>query len=60
MNKPRTPSFAPRTKWQEQDERADDATAVVAFLYPYDADSATSTATVVVNDVDETLNKLLL
>ena len=48
------------TKWQEQDERADDVTAVVAFLYPYDADSATSTATVVVNDVDETLNKLLL
>ena len=34
-----------------------DVTAVVAFLYPYDADSATSTATVVVNDVDETLNK---
>ena len=48
------------TRWQEQDERADDVTAVVAFLYPYDADSAMSTATVVVNDVDETLNKLLL
>ena len=38
----------------------DEIAAVVAFLYPYDADSATSTATVVVNDVDETLNKLLL
>lgn len=49
------------TRWQENDERADDITAVVAFIYPNDPhDSDTSTATVVVNDVEDTLHKLLL
>ena len=60
MNKPRTPSFAPRIRSGKNRMKRRHVTAVVAFLYPYDADSATSTATVVVNDVDETLNKLLL
>ena len=47
------------TRWQENDERADDITAVVAFIYP--ADPGTSTATVVVNDVIEaTMNKLAI
>ena len=46
------------SRWQEHDERADDITAVVTFIYPLDSD--TSTATVVVNDMDDALNKLLL
>ena len=46
------------SRWQEHDERADDVTVAVAFIYPLDAD--TSTATVVVNDMDDALNKLLL
>lgn len=47
------------TRWQEQDERADDVTAVVAFFYPETL--GTSTATVTVNEaLDEQLEKLLL
>jgi serine/threonine protein phosphatase PrpC len=47
------------TRWQEQDERADDVTAVVAFFYPETL--GTSTATITVNEaLDEQLEKLLL
>jgi serine/threonine protein phosphatase PrpC len=47
------------TRWQEQDERADDVTAVVAFFYPETLSA--STATVTMNEaLDEQLEKLLL
>ena len=44
------------SRWQEHDERADDVTAVVRLFIRSTSD--TSTATVVVNDMDDALNKL--
>ena len=45
------------TRWQDQDERADDVTAIVAFIYPNESNVV---ATIQLDDVQKTMGALYM